>query len=287
MLGRLYRDRGEVGRSIRIHQNLLLRPGLARERATEVLVELACDFRAGGFLRRAIASFEEVLSRAPRHPRALRELAGLLAAVRENERAIAVERKLARLEGRDAAPREAALWVEVARAAEAEGRAGDARKALKRAVRKDPRNVDAWVLLGSLAAEEKRTKAAIAAWRRVPEIDRRAGPRVYPQLAASYAAAGRPRDFEKLLSGLLAGQGEDPRARLALAGALAARGETDAALAELRRLFERDASDLATHAALGRALLSAGREAEALQGYRELLAVLEREGLLATSESLE
>jgi len=277
MLGRLYRERGEVGRAIRIHQNLMLRPELAHERATEVLTELACDFRAGGFLRRAIASFEEVLSRDPRRERALRELAGLLAAVHEHERAIAVERKLARVEGRDAAPREAALWIEVARAAEAEGRAGDARKALKRAVRKDPRDVDAWLLLGRIHAEEKRTKAAIAAWRRVPELERGAGPRVYPQLAASYAAAGRPRDFEKLLQELLAKDGDDPHARLALAGALAARGETDGALRELRVLLERDPGSLPAHTALGRALLSAGREADALQAYRELLVALERD----------
>jgi lipopolysaccharide biosynthesis regulator YciM len=277
MLGRLYRERGEVGRAIRIHQNLMLRPELERERATEVLTELACDFRAGGFLRRAIASFEEVLSRDPRRPRALRELAGLLAAVQEHERAIAVERKLARAEGRDAAPREAALWVEVARASEAEGRAAEARKALKRAVRKEPGNVEAWVLLGRIHAEEKRTKAAIAAWRRVPEIERSAGPRVYPQLAASYAAAGRPRDFEKLLHELLAKQGEDAHARLALAGALAARGETDAALRELRVLLEREPGSLPAHVALGRALLSAGREADALQAYRDLLASLERQ----------
>lgn len=286
MLGRLYRDRGEVGRAIRIHQNLVLRPGLGHDRATEVLVELASDFRAGGFLRRAIASFEEVLSREPRQPRALRELAGLLAAVHDHERAIAVERKLARAEGRDVAPREAALWVEVARSAEAEGRAGDARKALKRAVRKDPRNPEAWILLGRIHAEEKRAKAAIAAWRRVPEIARAAGPRVYPQLAASYAAAGRPRDFEKLLGELLAEDGADPQARLALAGALAARGETDAALRELRALLERDPNDLPARAALGRALLSAGREGDALQGYRELLTVLERDDRSPAPETL-
>ena len=287
MLGRLYRDRGEVGRAIRIHQNLMLRTELSEQQTTEVLTELASDFRAGGFLRRAIASFEEVLSREPRQPRALRELAGLLAAVQEHERAIAVERKLARAEGRDVAPREAALWVEVARKAEAEGRSGDARKALKRAVRRDARNVEAWILLGSLQAESKRTKGAIAAWRRVPEIDPKAGPRVYSQLAAGFASAGRPQDFDKLLGERLAKDPEDVEARLALASALASRGETDAALLELRNVLAQNPNHLEAHAALGRALLAAGREAEALQGYRDLLGVLERHGAGEAVERLE
>jgi len=276
ILGRLYRERGEVGRAIRIHQNLLLRPELGEARETEVLRELASDFRAGGFLRRAIASFEEVLSRLPRDERSLRELAGLLATAREHERAIEMERRLARAQGRDAAPREAELWIEIARSAEAEGRGPDARKALKRATKRDPGNVEAFVLLGRIEAAEGRMRHAFAAWRKVPEIDRRAGPRVYPELAAAYAAAGKEAEYEKYLGGLLEEQPEDAAARLALAHALAARGETDAALDAIRRVLASDPGDLDAHAALGRALVAAGRDGEALKSYAELLAALER-----------
>jgi lipopolysaccharide biosynthesis regulator YciM len=276
MLGRLYRDRGEVGRAIRIHQNLLLRPELGDERGTEVLRELASDFRAGGFLRRAIASFEEVLSRDSRDVRSLRELAALLDSARDHERALEIEKRLAKAEGRDPAPREAELQVELARTAEAEGRAGDARKALRRATRRDPKNVEAWRMLGRVEAAEQRTRQALAAWRRVPEIDRAAGPTVYPQLAAAYAEAGRGADWEQLLSKWIAEDGDDPHARLALARALATRGETDAALEQIREVLARDAACLEAHVALGRLLVSAGREAEALKSYTELLGVLER-----------
>ena len=287
MLARLYRDRGEVGRAIRIHQNLLLRPDLGEAQGTEVLGELAADFRAGGFLRRAIASFEEVLSRDSGNRKALRELAGLLDSLRDHTRAIQIEKKLARLEGRDPAPRIARLQVELARSAEAEGRSSDARKALKKALRWNGRNLDAWALLGRLEAEENRTRQAIAAWRKLPEIDRRAGPRVYPQLAASFAASGRPRDFDKYLRELLEQQPDDPFARLALAKALAARGDWDDALTEIRKVLERDGSDLAALAALGRTLLASCRDSDALKSYAELLGVLERRGLLEAEEHLE
>ncbi|MBW2315987.1 MAG: tetratricopeptide repeat protein [Deltaproteobacteria bacterium] len=276
MLGRLYRDRGEIGRAIRVHQNLLLRPELGQERGAEVLRELASDFRAGGFLRRAIASFEEVLSRTPKDARSLRELASLLATAQDHERAIEIERRLAKVEGRDAAPRESELHLELARSAEAEGRAGDARKALKRATKRNPKNVEAWVLLGRIETAEKRTRQALSAWRKVPEVDRCAGPRVYPELAAGYAALGKERDYEKYLALRIEGDANDSDARLALATSLSARGETDAALDEIRRVLAHDGSDLEAHAALGRTLVEAGREGEALKAYAELLAVLER-----------
>ena len=58
-LARVYRLQGEIGRAIRIHQNLLLRRDLDEEQRTLALAGLAGDFRQGGFLRRAIAGYEE------------------------------------------------------------------------------------------------------------------------------------------------------------------------------------------------------------------------------------
>ena len=57
-LANLYRLRGDIGRAIQIHQNLLLRPDISDELRRESLLGLALDFRAGGFLKRATASFE-------------------------------------------------------------------------------------------------------------------------------------------------------------------------------------------------------------------------------------
>jgi len=287
MLGRLYRDRGEVGRAIRIHQNLLLRPELEESRRTEVLRELASDFRAGGFLRRAIASFEEVLERDKHDARSLRELAALLDRSRDHERALEIERRLAKREGRDPAPREAELHLELARAAKAEDRREDARKALKRATKRDPSNVEAWILLGRIEAEEKHPRRAVAAWRKVPGIDRRAGPRVYPQLAAVHAEAGTQEAHETWLAERVAADGDDAGARLALASALQARGATDDAVAQIREALGRDPGSLEAHAALGRTLLAAGRDGEALKGYAELLGVIERGESAVPVESLE
>ena len=68
-LARLYRMRGEIGRAIRMHQNLLLRADLTKEQTVVALVDLASDFRQGGFLQRAIASYDEALSHDPKQRR--------------------------------------------------------------------------------------------------------------------------------------------------------------------------------------------------------------------------
>jgi len=286
-LARLFRMRGEIGRAIRIHQNLLLRADVTTDDGVALVADLAADFRQGGFLRRAIAAYDEVLAYRPRHRDALRALVGLLADVREYPRAIEMERRLARVERRDAAAGEARLRVEMARAARAEGRSEDALRAVKKALKKDRKSVDAWLVLGELEAERGRTRAALAAWERVPRLDRRAGPRVYLQLAATYAALGRARDYENFLRGLLEAHSDDAAARLALARNLAARGDVEGAIGELRRELARNPDDLEARGVLGRLLLSERRDLDATKEYGELLEVLDRQDRARSWEAVE
>jgi lipopolysaccharide biosynthesis regulator YciM len=285
-LARLWRRRGEVGRAIRIHQNLLLRVDAGSAEGRRVLLDLAGDFRQGGFHRRAIAAYEEVLGHEPRNPFALRALVGLLAEARDHPRAIEMARRLARVEGRDASGEEARLRVEMAEAAAAEGRSHDARRAVKQALRKDRACVRAWGLLGDLEAERGRSRAALAAWSRVPRLDRAGARRVYPRLEATYAALGRTREYETFLRELLTEAPEDAVARMALARTLAERGDADDAISELRQALARDADDLEARGALGRLLLSESRDEEATKEYAELLDVLERRGLLGSREGV-
>jgi len=52
-LAKLLRKRGEVDRAIRIHQNLLARPGLTKEQSQQAQYELSVDFTKAGLLDRA------------------------------------------------------------------------------------------------------------------------------------------------------------------------------------------------------------------------------------------
>jgi len=285
-LARLYRARGEVGRAIRIHQNLLLRHDLA-EHHTPILLDLAADYRQGGFLRRAIATYEEALSRQPKSRVALRNLVRLLADAREFSRAIELARRLARLEKDKSHATEADLYVSMAEAARAEGRIDDARKAARTAVRRNDESVRAWIALGEIESERGKGKAALAAWSRVPGIDLAAGSLVYPRIQATAASLGRSGDYAKLLQDVLDANPGDASASLAMARQLAEAGDAEAAIARLEALAATDPDDLAARAALGRVLLAEGRAADCGSVLREILDILDRQHLLRPVDGFE
>jgi len=56
-LGSLFRKRGEVDRSIRIHQNLIARPSLTNEQRDIAMMELGKDYMAAGSYDRAEEMF--------------------------------------------------------------------------------------------------------------------------------------------------------------------------------------------------------------------------------------
>jgi lipopolysaccharide biosynthesis regulator YciM len=286
-LARLYRLRGEIGRAIQVHQNLLLRDDLDSKQRLVALMDLGADYRQGGFLQRAIATYEDVIAQEKYHLEALRALAPLLSGAHDYSRAIELSRRLAKLEGRERGPAEARLYVEMAQAAYTEGNHDQARRSIKKALRRDQGCVDAWVLLGDLEAERGRSKAALAAWSEVPRRDLRSGPCVYDRLESAYAAVDRAREFETYLRQLLEEHSDDVGARRALGGLLVRRGDIESAIIELRRLQGPEIDDLGARAALGRILLTHDRQEEAVQEYGALIDALEKRGLLDVREKVE
>ena len=66
-LGSLFRRRGEVDRSIRIHQNLIARPQLSLMERKQALLALGQDYLSAGVFDRAERIFLEVLNLDPPH----------------------------------------------------------------------------------------------------------------------------------------------------------------------------------------------------------------------------
>ncbi len=71
ILGNLYRQKGQVGRAINVHQALLQRADLTPLEHAYVLLCLGLDFRHGGFVDRALEAFQEVVRLDPRNRYAL------------------------------------------------------------------------------------------------------------------------------------------------------------------------------------------------------------------------
>jgi lipopolysaccharide biosynthesis regulator YciM len=74
IVGNLFRQKGQVGRAINIHQALLQRPNLTKLEHAYVLLCLGLDFRHGGFVDRALEAFNEVVALDSRNRYALANL---------------------------------------------------------------------------------------------------------------------------------------------------------------------------------------------------------------------
>jgi lipopolysaccharide biosynthesis regulator YciM len=70
-LGEMFRSKGEIGRAVRIHQNILARPDVARELHLQAHLALGKDFQAGGLLDRSLKHYRKALEIRPDHPEAL------------------------------------------------------------------------------------------------------------------------------------------------------------------------------------------------------------------------
>lgn len=276
-LARIYRRRGQLGRAISMHQTLVLRRDLTSPQRAFALLELAADFRVGGFEERAVAAYEEALEYDRHCSEALDALVSLAAERADHEQALKLLRRWERVRRQREPAVECELLVGLARTKLEAGRSGDARKTLRRALRRKPGDIEALILLGDVEAERGKNDRALRAWRSVADAGCAEAARVYSKLAGVYGALGRTRDYEAVLRGRLDADPDDEAARLALARHLVTSGELEGAVAELRRALDRGLKSIRVHVALGRLLLTIGREVDAVKGYEELLATLEQE----------
>jgi len=70
-LGEMFRSKGEIGRAVRIHQNILARPDVSKELYLQAHLALGKDFQTGGLLDRALRQYEKALAIQSDHVGAL------------------------------------------------------------------------------------------------------------------------------------------------------------------------------------------------------------------------
>ena len=272
-LANLYRARGDVGRAIQIHQNLLLRPDLPTQVRVEALLGLALDFRSGGFLKRAASSFGELLEVDPGNLQALRELERIRVETGDWEEAIRTRKRIGSKESGTPSVL-AHLWSGLGRRMAAESREGEARKAFRRALGRDQGCAEAYIGLGDQCLREGKPKKAIGHWRRVLDLHPAAGLEAYPRLWEAFERTNDLHGFEVLLCERLEEAPDDREASLWLSRVMLEQKRIDDSLANLERLLDRQPGFLPAHAEISRTLLAQNRDKEAIDALERLLQVL-------------
>jgi lipopolysaccharide assembly protein B len=274
ILGNLYREKGQVGKAITVHQRLLQRPKLNRLEHAYVLLCLGLDYKRGGFVDRALEAFNEVLRLDPKNEYALINLQKLHEEQHQWSEAYDTRQRLSVLADVGARPQSQAIlaFLENEIGLEAKRRKDHA-EAIRRfdaAIDLDARAVPAYLNLGDVRVAQGREHEAAAIWEKLVEVDPDRAYLAFDRLEALAIRTGAPERFTRLCRRLIDDNPQDWRARLALSRNLAASGQPREAIDLLFAALVQNPHALSIHQAIWRALAQLHHPESLVDRYSEL-----------------
>jgi lipopolysaccharide assembly protein B len=273
ILGNLYREKGQVGRAVNVHQALLQRPDLTKLEHAYVLLCLGLDFRHGGFVDRALEAFQEVLQLDPRNRYALVNLQKLYEDQRQWAEALRVREQIARIDaGRRPDDQQILGFLrnEIGSAQQRAGEATGAARTFADAIDVDPRTVPAYLNLGDVREGQGNLRGAVEAWEQLIEAVPEHAYFAFDRLERAYRTLGTPHRFVELCEGLINRDPQGWRSRLALSRHLAAAGQHRAAFDRLLDALPHHPHALAIHQQIWETLASLGFDRGLIRRYVDL-----------------
>jgi lipopolysaccharide biosynthesis regulator YciM len=274
ILGNLYREKGQVGRAIQVHQGLLQRPKLKRLEHAYALLCLGLDYKSGGFVDRAVEAFNEVLRLDGENEYALVNLEKLHEEQHQWQEAYEIRRRLARIGGRasEARHNETLAFLENELGLEAL-KQKDLKTAAARftaAIDLDARTIPAYLHLGDVRRQQGHPADSAATWERGLKVSPERAHLAFGRLEALYTETGVPDRFPELCRSLIAAAPQEWRARVALARHLTARGTPAEALDLLFEALVHNPHGLALHQAIWGTLQRLGLDPALVDRYVDL-----------------
>jgi lipopolysaccharide biosynthesis regulator YciM len=258
ILGNLYREKGQVGKAITVHQTLLQRPQLSKLEHAYVLLCLGLDYKRGGFVDRALEAFNEVLRLDAKNEYALVNLQKLHEEQHQWTEAYDTRERLSKLAATDSRPKSEAILAFLENEIGLEAlRRKDHAEAVRRfdaAIALDARAVPAYLNLGDVRVAEGDERAAAAVWETLVNVAPDRAYLTFDRLEALGRRTGNPERLARLCRRLIEENPQDWRARTALARHLAEGGQPRDALELLFAALVQNPHALSIHRAIWRAL---------------------------------
>jgi lipopolysaccharide biosynthesis regulator YciM len=270
ILGNLYRQKGQVGRAIHVHQTLLQRSNLTTLEHAYVELCLGLDFRHGGFIDRAVEAFKEVLRLDPKNRYALVNLQKLYEEQHQWHEALRVREEVARIDAgrrQENEPILAFLRTEIGTEQLRAGVMTAAAQSFERAIGVDPRVAPAHLNLGDVHERQGNLPAAAAAWEALVEAAPERAYLAFERLERAYRTLGVPHRFVDLCRRLIDRNPQEWRARLALARHLAASRHNRDAFELLLDALPHHPHGLAIHQEIWKVLTDLGLDNALVQRY--------------------
>jgi lipopolysaccharide biosynthesis regulator YciM len=198
-LGNLFRRRGEVDRAIRIHQNLIARPQLAKEQRIHALSELGQDYLRAGVLDRAERLFLELVEINETSVPSLRYLLNIYQQQKDWEQAIVIAQKLQTASGETMQKEIAHFYCELAEKNIEKNNLEQAQRHLKKAQSVDRNFVRANLMQAKLAKTTGQYKSAIAGYKLISQQDPDYISEIIKPLMHCYEKLNEPNAFMEYL----------------------------------------------------------------------------------------
>jgi len=170
-LGSLFRRRGEVERAIRIHQNIISKPGLDERQKTRALLELGEDYMRAGLFDRAENLFKELIERESYAPSALRHLLDIYQQEKDWEKALQQAQKLEEVTDENMGLVMAHFCCEMAEIDLTANKPAAARKHLRQARRYFPESIRARLILARIARQQEMYGEALDVYEEIADMD--------------------------------------------------------------------------------------------------------------------
>ena len=273
ILGNLYRQKGQVGRAINVHQALLQRTDLRTLEHAYVLLCLGLDFRHGGFVDRALEAFQEVVRLDRLNRYAFVNLQKLYEDQHQWADAARVREQIAAIDTRR---REEDLQIlgflrnEMGRAQSRSGDIAGAAKTFQDVIDIDSRIAPAYLNLGDVRERQGNLAGAIEAWEALVQALPERAYLAFERLERAYRAMAAPRRFIDLCQRVIAREPQDWRARLALSRHFAATGQHRQAFDLLLDGLPHNPHGLVIHHEIWQALTALGLDPGLVRRYVDL-----------------
>ncbi|MDQ7051156.1 MAG: lipopolysaccharide assembly protein LapB [Enterobacterales bacterium] len=185
-LGNLFRKRGEVNRSIRIHQNLIARPSLSPEDRKQALLELGHDYMSAGLLDRAENIFNELATDSTHQQACLAQLLTIYQQTKDWQKAIATAARMSLPANNKNKSEISHFYCELAEEALENMAYRDAIGYIKKAFNADAKCVRATLIGGEIHYSNGRYKQALASFKELTRQDIAFLPEAMERLVVCY-----------------------------------------------------------------------------------------------------
>jgi lipopolysaccharide biosynthesis regulator YciM len=170
-LGSLFRRRGEVERAIRVHQNIISKPGLDERQKTRALLELGEDYMRAGLFDRAENLFKELTQRESHTPSALRHLLDIYQQEKDWQQALQQAQQLEAVTDEKMGLVMAHFCCEMAEIDLSENKPAAARKHLRQARRYFPESIRARFILARIATQQEMFTEVLDVYEEIAGMD--------------------------------------------------------------------------------------------------------------------